>query len=89
MTPGLSDVSRPQTQRGPVTDRAISLYFALPVGREGMVWWDDIDRHAPVDFVGVQDSFGRSAENYEILLQHFGLTAAAVADAVERLLRAA
>jgi transketolase len=45
-------------------------------------------RHAPVEFVGVQDSFGRSAENYEILLQHFGLTAAAVADAVERLLRA-
>jgi len=44
-------------------------------------------RHAPVEFVGVQDSFGRSAENYEILLQHFGLTAAAVADAVERLLQ--
>jgi transketolase len=46
-------------------------------------------RHAPVEFVGVQDSFGRSAENYEILLQHFGLTADAVADAVERLLQAA
>jgi len=46
-------------------------------------------RHAPVEFVGVQDSFGRSAENYDILLQHFGLTAAAVAGAVERLLQAA
>jgi transketolase len=46
-------------------------------------------RHAPVEFVGVQDSFGRSAENYEALLRHFGLTADAVADAVERLLRAA
>jgi transketolase len=46
-------------------------------------------RHAPVEFVGVQDSFGQSAENYEILLQHFGLTAAAVADAVRRLLQAA
>ena len=43
-------------------------------------------RHAPVEFVGVQDSFGRSAENYDILLQHFGLTAAAVTNAVERLL---
>lgn len=43
-------------------------------------------RHAPVEFVGVQDSFGQSAENYEILLRHFGLTAVAVADAVRRLL---
>jgi len=46
-------------------------------------------RHAPVEFVGVQDSFGRSAENYEVLLQHFGLTAAAVTNAVERLLGSA
>ncbi len=43
--------------------------------------------HAPVEFVGVRDSFGISAENYEILLQHFGLTAAAVAEAVRRLLK--
>lgn len=43
-------------------------------------------RHAPVEFIGVQDSFGLSAENYEILLRHFGLTVAAVADAVKRLL---
>jgi transketolase len=42
--------------------------------------------HAPVEFVGVQDRFGVSAENYEILLQHYGLTAAAVASAVRRLL---
>jgi transketolase len=46
-------------------------------------------RHAPVEFVGVRDSFGASAENYEILLRHYGLTAAAVGEAVERLLRAA
>ncbi len=46
-------------------------------------------RHAPVEFVGVQDSFGQSAENYEILLQHFGLTAIAVADAVRRVLHPA
>jgi len=44
-------------------------------------------RHAPVEFVGVQDSFGQSAENHEVLLRHFGLTAAAVADAVRRLLK--
>ncbi len=43
-------------------------------------------RHAPLEFIGVQDSFGLSAENYEILLRHFGLTAAAVAEAVKRLL---
>jgi transketolase len=45
-------------------------------------------RHAPVEFVGVRDSFGASAENYEILLRHYGLTADAVADAVKRLLQA-
>ena len=44
-------------------------------------------RHAPVEFIGVEDSFGLSAENYEILLQRFGLTAAAVADAVKGLLK--
>jgi transketolase len=43
-------------------------------------------RHAPVEFVGVQDRFGASAENYDILLQHYGLTAAAVGEAVTRLL---
>jgi len=43
-------------------------------------------RHAPVEFIGVEDSFGLSAENYEILLRRFGLTAAAVADAVKGLL---
>jgi transketolase len=43
-------------------------------------------RHAPVDFVGVQDSFGASAENYEILLDHYGLTAQAVTEAVRCLL---
>jgi transketolase len=46
-------------------------------------------RHAPIEFVGVEDSFGQSAENYEVLLRHFGLTATAVADAVRRLLQAA
>jgi len=43
--------------------------------------------HAPVEFVGVPDSFGISAENYQVLLTHFGLTSAAVANAVKTLLK--
>ncbi|HUX13994.1 MAG TPA: transketolase C-terminal domain-containing protein [Spirochaetia bacterium] len=42
--------------------------------------------HAPVQFVGIEDSFGLSAENYEILLDHFGLTAAAIIGAARELL---
>lgn len=30
-------------------DRAVSLYFALPVSREGAVWWDDIDRRTDAE----------------------------------------
>jgi transketolase len=43
--------------------------------------------HAPVEFVGVPDSFGISAEGYDDLLTHFGLTSDAVANAVRSLLR--
>jgi transketolase len=43
--------------------------------------------HAPVEFVGVPDSFGISAEGYDDLLAHFGLTSDAVANAVRTLLR--
>jgi len=43
--------------------------------------------HAPVEFVGVPDSFGISAENYDGLLAHFGLTSEAVAGAVRTLLK--
>jgi len=46
-------------------------------------------RHAPVEFVGVRDRFGTSAENYEILLDHYGLTARAVTEAVRCLLATA
>jgi len=46
-------------------------------------------RHGPVEFVGIPDSFGASAENYDILLAHFGLTSGAVAEAVKTLLRGA
>jgi transketolase len=43
-------------------------------------------RHAPVELIGIRDSFGLSAENYDALLAHFGLTAEAVASAVTRIL---
>ena len=47
------------------------------------------ERHAPVEMVGVQDRFGPSAENYEMLLAHYGLTTQAVTEAVRRLLATA
>jgi transketolase len=43
--------------------------------------------HAPVEFVGVPDTFGISAEGYPELLLHFGLTSDAVANAVKTLLK--
>jgi transketolase len=43
--------------------------------------------HAPVEFVGIQDSFGVSAESYDILLEKFGLTAAAIAETAKTLLK--
>lgn len=44
--------------------------------------------HAPVEFVGVADSFGRSAECYDDLLNFFGLTSGAISEAVKTLLKA-
>jgi transketolase len=41
------------------------------------------ENHGPVEFVGVQDSFGVSAKNYDEILEKYGLTAAAVAQAVK------
>ncbi len=43
--------------------------------------------HAPVEFVGVPDSFGISAEGYEELLTHFKLTSDEVANTVRTLLK--
>jgi transketolase len=43
--------------------------------------------HAPVEFVGIQDSFGVSAESYDVLLERFGLTAPAIAEAAKGLLK--
>ncbi len=44
------------------------------------------DRHAPVEMVAIQDSFGQSAADYEGILDHFGLNAAAIETAVKSLL---
>jgi transketolase len=43
--------------------------------------------HAPVEFVGIPDSFGISAEGYDGLLARYGLTAEAIAMAVKSLLK--
>jgi transketolase len=43
--------------------------------------------HAPVEFVGIPDSFGISAESYDVLLAHFGLTSDAISEAVRTLLK--
>jgi len=43
--------------------------------------------HAPVEFVGVNDSFGASAEGYNELLAYFKLTPDAIAGAVKTLLK--
>jgi len=43
--------------------------------------------HAPVEFVGIPDSFGISAEGYDELLAHFHLTSGDVATAVRNLLK--
>jgi transketolase len=43
--------------------------------------------HPPVEFVGVPDSFGISAEGYDDLLKRFGLTSEAVAMAARILLK--
>jgi transketolase len=42
--------------------------------------------HAPVELVGIKDSFGLSAASYDEILEHFGLTAPAIAGAATRLL---
>lgn len=43
--------------------------------------------HAPVEFVGVPDTFGISAEGYDDLLKYFGLTSETVANTVRTLLK--
>ncbi len=44
------------------------------------------ERHAPVEFLGVKDCFGTSAENYDLILEKYGLTSKAIAESVRSLL---
>jgi transketolase len=41
-----------------------------------------LERHAPLEFVGIQDLFGTSAAGYDELLEHYGLSSAAIEKAV-------
>ncbi|MDR3565690.1 MAG: transketolase family protein [Negativicutes bacterium] len=41
----------------------------------------------PLDFVGIQDSFGTSAYNYDELLAYYGLTSEAIVDCVKKVLK--
>ena len=43
--------------------------------------------HAPVEFVGIPDRFGISAEGYDCLLERYGLTSEAVAATAKTILR--
>lgn len=45
------------------------------------------EKHGPVEFVGIQDTYGISAKNYDELLERYGLTAAAIADAVKSVVK--
>lgn len=40
------------------------------------------ERNIPVEFVGINDRFGTSAQDYDILLEKYGLTPGAIIDAV-------
>lgn len=37
----------------------------------------------PIEFIGIQDTFGRSAHSYKELLEYYGLTTEHVKDAIE------
>jgi transketolase len=45
------------------------------------------EKHAPVEFIGVHDSFGMSAKTYEELLGAYGLTSEKIEEAVKSLLK--
>jgi transketolase len=43
--------------------------------------------HGPVEFVGIEDSFGTSAESYDSILQRYGLTSEKIVITAKTLLR--
>ena len=44
------------------------------------------EAHAPIEFVGIEDSFGTSAENYDLIMERYGLTSTKIVDTVKTLL---
>ena len=46
-----------------------------------------LETGVPLDFVGIEDVFGTSALNYDELIEHYGLTAKAIADKVRALVQ--
>lgn len=42
--------------------------------------------HAPMEFVGIQDCFGQTAQGYDLLLEKYGLTAQNIYEAAKRML---
>ena len=44
-------------------------------------------RAVPIEVVAIEDSFGQSALSYEELLEHYGLTGAAIIEAARKILR--
>jgi transketolase len=46
-----------------------------------------LEKGVPLDFVGIEDVFGTSALNYDELIEHYGLTAKAIADKVRALVK--
>lgn len=44
-----------------------------------------LEKGVPLDFVGIEDVFGTSALGYDELIEHYGLTAKAIADKVRTL----
>jgi transketolase len=46
-----------------------------------------LETNLPIEFVGVKDTFGTSAGNYDDLLNYYGLTSQAIADAVKKVLK--
>ncbi len=46
-----------------------------------------MEKNIAIEFVGVQDSYGTSASNYQDLLTHYGLTSQAIVDAVKKVMK--
>jgi transketolase len=44
-----------------------------------------METNLPIEFVGIKDSFGISASNYDELLEYYGLTSKAIVDAVKKI----